>query len=196
MKKILLVFLLTGMISLTQLNAQVDFFSVQYSIGFGTGDMSEFIEKTSWRGVSFEYRSFVTPNVGVGIESGVNTFYEKKDYATYTEGTRSLSGTQYRYINTVPILAAVDYYFQPDAQINPFLGLGIGTIYNRRDLDMGLYTIEEEAWQFALRPELGVLFNVSEGLDLMLAAKYYAGFRGGDLDAQNYFTINLGLNFK
>lgn len=196
MKKIFFVLLVTGMITATQLNAQDNFFSIQYSVGFGNGDMKDFIEKTSWRGVSFEFRNFVTPNVGLGIESGMNTFYEKKDYATYTQGTRSLSGVQYRYINTVPILAAADYYFQPGQKVNPFLGLGIGTIYNRRDLDMGLYTIEDEAWQFALRPELGVLVNVSEGLDLMLAAKYYAGFKSGDMEAQNYFTINVGFNFK
>lgn len=196
MKKIFFVLLVTGIIGITQLNAQENFFSMQYSVGFGTGDMGEFIEKTSWRGISFEFRNFVSPNVGLGIESGMNTFYENKDYDTYTDGTISLSGVQYRYINTVPILAAADYYFQPDAQINPFFGLGIGTIYNRRDLDMGLYTVEDEAWQFALRPELGVLVNVSEGLDLMLGAKYYAGFKSGDMEAQNYFTINLGFNFK
>lgn len=196
MKKIFFVLLVTCIIGITQLNAQENFFSMQYSVGFGTGDMGEFIEKTSWRGISFEFRNFVSPNVGLGIESGMNTFYENKDYATYTDGTISLSGIQYRYINTIPILAAADYYFQPGQKVNPFLGLGIGTIYNRRDLDMGLYTVEEEAWQFALRPELGVLVNVSEGLDLMLAAKYYAGFKSGDMEAQNYFTINFGFNFK
>jgi len=196
MKKIFFILLVTGMIATTQLNAQDSFFSIQYSVGFGNGDMKDFIEKTSWRGISFEYRNLVTPNIGVGIESGMNTFYEKKDYATYTQGTRSLSGVQYRYINTIPILAAADYYFSPGEKINPFLGLGIGTIYNLRDLDMGLYTIEEDAWQFALRPAVGVLFNVSEGVDLYLGAKYFAGFKGGDLEAQNYFTINVGFNFK
>lgn len=44
----------------------------------------------------------------VGVDAGWNVFYEKKDYDTYTGGTESLSGIQYRYQNSVPLLASAD----------------------------------------------------------------------------------------
>ena len=59
-------------------NAQRSFTSLQYSIGFGAGDLKNFISKTSFRGITFDWRKNVNPNVGVGLELGWNVFYEAK----------------------------------------------------------------------------------------------------------------------
>ena len=194
MKKIFFVVLLTAVITATQVKAQESLFSIQYSMGFGTGDLKEYNESASFRGMSFEYRYMMKPSVGLGLETGYNLFYDKMDYATYTKGTMSVSGIQYRYTHAVPVLAAFDYYLKPDQKFNPFVGLGVGTIYYFRDLDMGMLTTESDAWQFALRPEAGVLVNI-QGLDFLVGAKYFMGFDANDLDAQSYFAINVGLIF-
>jgi outer membrane protein len=194
MKKIFFVVLLTGIITATQVQAQDSFYSIQYSMGFATGNLKEFNEAASFRGVSFEYRYMVQPSIGVGLETGYNLFFDRLDYATYTQGTQSLSGIQYRYTHAVPVLAAFDYYLKPDTQFNPFVGLGVGTLYTYRDLDMGMFTLESDVWQFALRPQIGVLITTPSA-DLIVAAKYFNGFKANDTEGQQYFSLNIGLVF-
>jgi hypothetical protein len=194
MKKIFFVILLTGIITATQVKAQESLFSIQYSMGFGVGDLKDFNSSASFRGMSFEYRYMMQPAIGVGFESGYNLFYDRMDYATYTQGTESLSGIQYRYTHAVPVLAAFDYYLKPDTKFNPFVGLGVGTLYTFRDLDMGMFTMENDVWQFALRPQVGVLIDTGMG-NLILAAKYFSGFKANDTEGQQYFTINVGIVF-
>lgn len=194
MKKIFFVFLITGIITATQVKAQESLFAIEYSVGFGTGDAKDFVGTVSWRGVAFEYRYFVQPAIGIGVETGYNLFYEEKPYDTYTQGTASISGYQYRYLHAVPVLATFDYHLKPDANTNPFVGVGIGTLYANRDVDMGMFTMEDDAWQFALRPEVGVLIN-TYNVNLIVAAKYMMGFKTDNFDATYYFTINVGLVF-
>jgi opacity protein-like surface antigen len=169
--------------------------SLQYSMGFGTGDLGDFIGTPSFRGFTLDFRKLVQPNVGVGIDVGWNVFYNEKSNDVYTVGDLSYSGKQWRYNNQVPILAAVDYYLKPGEQINPFVGLGIGTMFSRRNTDMGQYTLQQDAWHFALRPEAGILYEVNPEFALSVTGKYYYGFEAGDLPAQGYFALNFGFVF-
>jgi hypothetical protein len=194
MKKIIFVFLLTGIVSATQLKAQENVFALQYSVGFGMGDLKDYNESASFRGMSFDYRYMIDRAMGVGFETGYNLFYDKLDYATYTRGTESLSGVQFRYTHAVPVLAAFDYYLMADTQFNPFVGIGIGTLYTNRDLDMGMFQWSKDVWQFALRPQVGVII-ATPAWDVILGAKYYSAFKANDVEGQNYFTINVGLVF-
>jgi len=61
-------------------------------------------------------------------------------------------------------------------------------------MDMGMFTMQSDVWQFALRPEVGVLITTPR-MDLILAAKYFSGFKANDTEGQQYFTINVGLVF-
>jgi len=195
MKKLFHIFLAVATFAAAPAIAQ-SAFSVQYSMGFGSGDVKSYVSSTSFRGASLAYRYFVQPKISVGADIGWNTFYERRAYDTYTSGTISLSGVQYRYINAMPVYLAGDYYLKPGEKINPFVGLGVGTLYTKRNTDMNLYTLENKVWAFALRPEAGVLVNANPGLDIILAGKYNYGFSAGGLEAQSYFTFNIGLVFK
>lgn len=195
MKKLFYTFLAVGLIAAAPAMAQSSF-SAQYSMGFGSGDVKSYISSPSFRGGAIEYRYHVQDKIAVGADISWNTFYERRAYDTYTSGTVSLSGVQYRYINAMPIYLAGDYYFKPGEKLNPFIGLGVGTLYTRRNTDMNLYTLENKVWAFALRPEAGVLVNANPNLDVILVGKYNYGFAAGGLDAQSYFTFNIGLVFK
>jgi outer membrane protein len=168
--------------------------SFQYDMSFGTGDLGDYITAPSFRGASAQYRYAVTDNVLIGFDAAWNVFYEKMDYDTYTSGTITLSGIQYRYQNEVPLLASVDYVFTPDKDFKPYIGLGIGTIYSERSTQMGIWVIEENPWQFALKPEAGILYNFAYSSALKLGVKYYSGM-GGDLDTQGYVTVSVGFAF-
>lgn len=179
----------------TLVSAQNNLTTLQYSMGFGTSDMADHISKTSFRGFTIDYRKLVQPNVGVGVDLGWNVFYEEMPFDTYTtaNGSTDITGKQYRYQNQFPMLVAADYYLKPGEKINPFAGLGIGTMYSLRNTDMNLYTLEQDAWHFALRPEVGAIIQATPGFGFSVSAKYYHGFEAGDLSSQGYFTLNLGF---
>ncbi len=100
MKKIIFLMIFSSLLLSTKSYGQHDsYMSVQYSVSFGMGDQGDFISQPSWRGILVEYRSEVTANLSLGVDVGWNVFYEKKAYDTYTVGTESLSGIQYRYQN-------------------------------------------------------------------------------------------------
>ena len=183
------------MVSLTtKVTAQKNLFAIEYTVGFGMGDLNDYISKTSWRGATMEYRSMVDDGIGVGFEVGWNAFYEAPGYTTIKDGTQTLSGTQYRYCSTVPMLVDLNYYLKPDEKINPFVGIGVGTEYSRTDTDMGLYTSRKETWHFAFKPELGIIAEVGPGTGIIISAKYYSALKTQELEqTRSYIAANIGL---
>lgn len=195
MKKTLLSILIC--VSVTALVHAQSHTTITYAVGFPTGDVGDFISKTSFRGANFDYRYRINPNVAVGALVGWQVFYEAKPSDTYTIDNVSLTGKQYRYSNHVPLLVTGTYFFNPDADIKPFGSLGIGTIYTRRNTDMNLYTVKQEAWNFALQPELGAEFKLNDYAGVVVSAKYFYGMAAGNdlAKAQSYFTLNVGFAF-
>jgi opacity protein-like surface antigen len=197
MKRIIALVIFCSLLSMTSVFSQdkaQSHFSIQYDMSFGTGDLGDYISAPSFRGASAQYRYAVAHNILVGIDAAWNVFYEKRDYDTYTSGTMTLSGVQYRYQNQVPLLVSADYVFTPDKDFQPYVGLGIGTMYTERVTEMGIWYVEENPWQFALKPEVGMLYKFASGGAFKLGVKYYTGF-GGDLGTQGYITISAGFAF-
>ena len=193
MKKIFIVAVLS-LLTVTAFS-QSNFTSLQYSVGFGTGNMHDYISAVSWRGFTFDYRSYVQSNIGVGFELGWNVFYEEKPDAVYDYENITYAGKQWRYSNHWPALLAADYFMEMDGGVTPYVGLGLGTMYTLQNTDMGTYSFEKDAWHFAIRPELGILIQPAPGLGINLVSKYYYGLKAGDLPAQGYVTINVGFVF-
>jgi len=92
MKKVLYIIVFIALA--TSAMAQESFMSWQYSIGFGSGDLKDFVGKTSWRGVTYNYSKLVNDGVSIGLEIGWNAFYEEKEAALYTRGDWDLYGKQ------------------------------------------------------------------------------------------------------
>jgi hypothetical protein len=195
MKRIIILAIFCFFVSMTSVFSQVNnHLSIQYDMSFGTGDLGDYISAPSFRGASAQYRYAVTHNVLVGVDAAWNVFYEKRDYDSYTSGTMTLSGVQYRYQNQVPLLVAIDYVFMPEKAFQPYLGLGIGTMYSERNTQMGIWLIEENPWQFALKPEAGLMYKFAYSNAIKIGVKYYSGF-GGDLGTQGYLTVSAGVAF-
>jgi opacity protein-like surface antigen len=193
MKKVILSLILLATIS--NMNAQSNT-NFSYSVGFPSSDFSSYICDTSFRGFSFSYSRFVKPNITAGVNFGWNVFYEEKGYDTYTTGTASLSGKQYRTNNAVPLTGNVNYYFKQSQKVNVYGGLGLGLVYNVRNTDMYVYTVEEDSWNFALQPEIGLEYKLSSNTAMTIAGKYYYAFESGEIDAPiSYFALNLGFSF-
>lgn len=166
-----------------------------YSIGFPVGNLSEFTQKTSFRGATLDFRKMVQPNIGVGFSVGWSVFYEELAKDTYTLDNASFTGKQYRYSNHVPMMINPTYYLKPGESLNPYVSLGIGTMYTRRNTDMNLYTLEQEAWNFLLQPEVGLQYLLNDAFAVNISGKFNYGFKAGnEIDAaQSFFTLNIGF---
>ena len=196
MKKIIAIFIILASMNIGFVSAQDSYTSVQYVISFSTGDLGDYVSKTSFRGFLFEYRGgVVNEYLSAGVDIGWNAFYEEKPYDTYEYGTASVSAKQWRYTNLYPLLLSADYWFRPGEDLNPYVNFGIGTMYSKRKTLMGAYIIYQDAWHFAIKPEAGLLYTVKHNTAVKLAAKYYAAFKSGDMETQSYISISLGLAF-
>jgi outer membrane protein len=175
----------------TELSAQ-SFTSFQYSVGVPFGGLKDHTNNVSGRGFTFEFHKEVAPSVSVGINLAYSVFYEQKDYGSYTQGTATLTGMQYRYNNVFPMLINAHYMFG-EGMLIPYVGLGLGTIYDLRNTNMGLYSVEEKNWHFLISPEAGFLFDLSKDMSFKLNAKYDNAFKIHDADGFSNLSFNIGF---
>lgn len=194
MKNILLTFiLLVGITSLSK--AQNSLFSFNYAVTVPMGNTSDFIDQASGRGFVFEYQKFINPHVTLGLEAGHTTLYKREDEKVYTEGTASLSGVQYRYQYSWPILATVNYYALRTELFRPYAGFGIGTMASHRKIDMGIFSSNKTHWQLAIKPEIGTLIQPNPNMAFRVGVKYLMGFESNDLAGQSNLNFNFGIVF-
>jgi hypothetical protein len=176
--------------------SQAENFSLYYSMGFPMGKLSDHIENVSFRGMGFDMKFFTNDNVALGFGMTWSTFYNSLPYDTYTSGTLSVSGKQYRYFNSLPIHAYASYYLgMEEAPIRPFASLGIGTAYNEKRTEMGVFMVEDKGWLFSIQPEVGVLLKATDYNSLLISAKYNAPFKSSAIDSYPYLSLNVGFSF-
>ena len=194
MKKIVSVILFISALTLNKANAQQSMLSIQYSVGYTTGKLNDFICNTSWRGATMDYRKYINGGqIGIGGTIGWNAFYKAKENTSFVDGTKTITGNAYNYSSSVPIMAIADYYFNPNQKINPFVGFGLGTTYTQDNVDMGLYTYQESAWHFSMQPEAGVIITQNPGFGIIISGKYYTALKTSGSEAHNYFATNIGF---
>lgn len=191
MKKILFIlgFISVGFAS----TAQDTYSSLHYDVSVPLSNTQDYIGRASWRGVGFDYRNRITGKFAAGFSIGWHVFNERKDFDTYTEGNVSLSGIQFRYINSFPIHANGSYYLtNEDADFQPFIGVGIGTTAFTMRTEMGLFQSTTNSWNFSLQPEAGFLYRINYSTAFIATAKYYSIFKNNKIDAQGYLTFSIG----
>ena len=193
-RKIFLTAILLVGIMFTSL-AQTSLFTISYSTAMPLGKTHDYIEKYSWRGVSIEQRYFIERDLSVGFYIGWNVLHQK--LVNYEEdfGNGVLYGTQYRYINTWPILAVVHYHFLYESAVRPYVGAGLGMYSVNKQTEMGLYYSQTKSWQFGVQPEVGLWFDVAAGVNILVAAKYNYAFKSQKGDPLSFLNVNVGLSF-
>lgn len=186
---------LIATLSLT--NAQISIFTVAYSTSAPLGITKDYIEDYSWRGFALEERYFVERDMSIGFYLGWNVFSKKlvDHEENFGDGEGVLYGTQYRYINSFPILANMHYHFLRDKVVRPYVGAGAGPYIVNQRTEMGLYSSTQKRWQFGLQPEVGLWIDLAAGTNLMFGAKYNYAFKTKKGDALSYLNINAGISF-
>lgn len=133
---------------------------------------------------------------------GWNTFYKDKGKLTGdflfkgSKDIHTITGYQYRYINTVPIMVMGRYWLtDQNTMFRPYLGLGLGTQLDRTKNRSGTIHATNARWQFAFAPEIGTIIPVNDQFEFNIGAKYTYGTKSGKVEAMQNFTISVGIVF-
>jgi len=175
-------------------------FTLSYNVSFPSGDLSKFVEKTSWRGGALEWKGFINEKMSAGIDGAWHTFYQKNDYDSYNVDIEdiniTLTGRQYRYSNNIPIYGRFDYHGSNEGDnIRWFAGVGLGTMWSEQITNMGLYQFTSDTWHFAMSPRIGVNYYLNDWRALSLSLSYDYGFETSKRDAVNYLRLGIGISF-
>ena len=174
-----------------------------YDMSFGTGATGDFISPASFRGMSITGQGFVSEKISIGGQFSWQTFYEKtakvEEFDILDEDdervTGAIAGTQYRYINSFPLLVTAKYWNKNPVfeDIAFFGGLGVGTTIVKRRLEVGIFALDETKWHFTVAPEVGVNISLAEGFAWFLSGQYFYSVKTSETPEHSHFTIHVGF---
>jgi outer membrane protein W len=122
------------------------------------------------------------------------TFYEKLGGATVNDGSTTLTGTQYRYINAFPMQVTAHYYTSDDAyETRAYLGGGLGAYKINQRTDIGTYALVDDYWHFGFSPEVGVLIPINMDTYFNISLKYHYAVKTKNTINYSWFGLNVGF---
>jgi outer membrane protein len=152
----------------------------------------DYIDAGSFRGLNYEGYHELSPKFAVGWLFGWNVFKSELRNETYIRDNITIHGNQFRYQNDFPMLVRGMYLFGAPAGIRPYMGAGLGAMYNISRTDIGLYSIEKTSWHFTMAPEIGIMIPVRES-KISASLRYTYGVKAREVGAQSYVSFNLGI---
>ncbi len=195
--KIKVIIFLLFMLSIN-LCAQDLLTGLTYSISIPTGNTSDFISNTSFKGLSIDLRKFFSHNASIGFLVGWSAFEEETNEAISTTiGT--VTGEQSRLINSFPVMITTDYYFGEGREFRPFIGIGVGMYYIYHQLEQVEENLESNKWHFGVAPEVGFVYLL-ESVYAFVNVRYNYAFSAENeitkiSTSQSYLTFNIGFAF-
>ena len=171
------------------------FFGFSYNVSVPTGNTKTFSNDVSFRGATFEGRYTISPNTSIGFEAGWHVFFEQTDQVIQF-GEADVSGDQFRYTNSFPLLINGHYYLGRRGGARFFGGLGAGAYIIERRLEIGTIAITESNWHFGLAPEIGVSMPLGWRSVGFLNARYNYAFASGGAPSQGYFSFGVGVAWQ
>ena len=170
----------------------------------GSSDSNvNFIEDFSFRGIGVEAR-FVpdrNANYSIGFNFGWNVLNERNEFGsernTISLPGADVTGTQLRYLNSIPLLANAAYYFGERNGIRPYVGINAGTYYIERRVEIGVSAITQDNWHFGWAPEAGLVVPLGRPeVAMLVAVRYNWAFSAGGSGDQKYWGFNIGFAYR
>jgi hypothetical protein len=159
------------------------------------GNTQDFTDSFGWRGIGLDFKKQVKEHVALGLSFGWQVFDQQTDQVVSAFGV-DISGDQFRYVNSFPLLANVSYFLGEPGGARPYLAANVGTYIIEQRLDIGLYTIHETNWHFGFAPEAGFAFPLRPDLAGVISGKYNYALSAGSVDDQSYVSFGIGLAWK
>ena len=173
--------------------AQEWYWGMSYGVSAAVSDTKDFTDDTSWRNWGGDPLSIINPNTTVGVSFSWNVFNGITPTVSSISGIE-IAGTQFRYVNSVPILVNVRRFLGTPGGTRPFIGIGLGPHLVKLRVDVGQWTVSEDTWHFGVAPEVGVMIPVGYAVKWFVNAKYnYAAPAGDPSRKHSYFGLNIGF---
>ncbi len=173
--------------------AQASYWGISYGMATPVSDTKDFTEGTSWRNWGVDVLAVVRPNTSVGVSLGWNVFHDVTTEVSSLEQV-DIQGTQFRYINSFPMMVTLREYRGRPGDIRPFFGLGVGTQLVKQRVDVGQFRISDNTWHVALAPEVGVVLPFGDA-KWFINGKYNYAARASDRK-HSYFGFNIGVAWQ
>ena len=169
---------------------------ITYNVTVPFANTRDFINKTSFRGGTFELREMMGDNsFSLGAAAGWHVFNEV-EYSTFNEGNISITGKQYRTINSFPLLLTYHKYNGEDEEkLRTYYGGGLGMQRILTSLELGPFSSLNKQWHFALAPEAGLIYPISYRYSLLGSLKFNYAFKKSANPNTAYLSINAGILF-
>jgi len=176
-----------------------------WNISFPNGNTKDFTkDSSSLRGVAVEFRYFVAPNFSIGGYGAWHVFNGTTEEVIAIENEEfkgDVSGKQFRYLNSWPIMVNAHFYTGQSGGTRLFIGAGAGLIGIEERVDMGILAFAGTKWHFGIAPEIGFALPVDYNMSLIVSGKYHYAFSSGDrmsgeAATHSYISLNIGLSFN
>ncbi len=179
-KSIIAIAMLVLIGSWSSASAQDNITMITYQPSVAVGDLEDFIGETSWIGWGLEGRRFRDPTskLTMGFSFAWHVFDERFTGTTdFDQG--AVTGTQRRWVNSLPFLITGDYYLNRKSGFKPYVGVGAGAYYIVQRIDIGVFKREVTNWHFGVEGEAGFQFPLGD-IEGVVAARYNYAFAAGD----------------
>ncbi len=162
-----------------------------YSTVLGISDTKDFAGDFSWRGVTLDVEKAITDDFTLGGSVGWHVLSEENSGTGEFDGG-AITGTAFRYMNSVPLLLSANYYLGQSGGTLPFLGVGAGTYWIENRTDAGVFRVEDSLWHLGLMGEAGIVIK-RPSRTVTLGARYNWGLKKQDME-QTYLTFSIGFS--
>jgi opacity protein-like surface antigen len=173
--------------------------NLNYSVSSPVGSFKDYVSKTSYRSWTGSILYGINDKLSVGLGTGFQDFYEKYPRQTYKlDDGSDISAVLTNSVQSVPLLAEVQYKFTPNAAIQPYVALGVGGNMILYRQYVGEFDNSKNKFGFAARPEAGVYVPFRKGgpAGLTLHADYnYMPVNYNGLDNMNNWGAGIGVKF-
>lgn len=191
--KYLLIFSMASFLGLNLSFGQGNLIIINYAPTLPLGNTADFASNFSGRGANAEFYWMQNRQFGFGLEVGSSSLKGKLPDRTFNSGTVTINGTQFRGQATTPILGSAIYVFNENGKFKPYISMGAGVMILSQRIDLGIFVQKLNTRHFAIRPELGAIYQLSDYVGIKLSGKYYQSVGNNTMDSQSLLGFNLGF---
>ena len=171
---------------------------IGYDISTPVGSFKDQVSATSFRGLNAELMYPLSNRLQAGMGVLYNDYYQKFPRQVYDTKDGAISAVVSNSVQTVPVLAKVNYNLARQGLIKPYAGLGAGLNLITYKQYLGEFPDSKTSLKPAVSGDAGV--NVALGktktAGLNLGANFnYMPFNYNDISTLNNWGVHAGIFF-
>lgn len=167
------------------------------------GNYTLFANQYSLRGASGWIDFSLLRKLSIGLEAGWHQTFENKSRRTFYPGdNQAVTAATYNSLSDIPLMANVKFMILARGIVRPYVSLGLGANYIRREIVYLDQVLSDGNWGFNLAPSVGTYITFGEKIHmgLNIFARYGISFNEFEYDNRTlgpyqYVNVGVGLLF-